>query len=105
MILSETTILYCKRRLLAPDAPGIYIVYAWAKPLYVGSSLSLHQRLFNHTHRKDFDRLNASHIKLIEFEPNPIGYSRKYFSEYERDLIAKLQPELNYIPLAKRVEF
>lgn len=98
MIISDTTISYGLHRSNIPNEPGVYIVYAWAKPIYVGSTLNFRQRLFTHSLKEQFVKLGATHIRLLQCERHETSYSRANIGPLEREWIAKLKPKLNHIP-------
>lgn len=80
---------------LLPPCPGVYVARSWwglGAPLYVGQSTDLRQRWAGRRHHRL--RQLPWHAWLA-FQPCP-GWRAQELRRYERWLIRRLRPRLNY---------
>ncbi len=85
-----------------PAEPGIYLLQALGRPLYVGETRSLRQRVDLQLNSYKFDFWNNPRDRIeVIFERVPPGEPLKFFGEANQSLlIARLNPIGNYKKLA-----
>lgn len=94
MLLSDTTLAYPLDLKAFPKTSGVYIVYAWSRPIYVGRTAEFAQRLRYHNHEQ-WLKHSATHLRLIECTTEEIVASNGFIATLERKLIKELKPLLN----------
>lgn len=94
MVLSDTTLAYPLDLKAFPKQSGVYMVFAWSVPIYVGRTADFSRRLRYHSHDY-WLRHGATHLRLLECPTEEIIAVNGFIATLERRLIKELKPLLN----------
>jgi hypothetical protein len=84
----------------APSEPGLYLLHSGGKPLYVGETLDLRQRMEFQLGSNTFDFWNTTRANVqVAYRSFPAGASRKFGQANQSLLIGRLRPRGNYARL------